>query len=102
MVPSFSNQPAAGSNKSANLAVSALCEMSCTTTNFAFDKAFSTRRESGKLTNGLVQIIQMAFIFPDSKASNISVAVNPGFSDTSSTPQNSATSLRCSGLFSSL
>ena len=38
-------------------------------------------RTSGKLTNGLVHIIQIAFSLPSFKASNISVADNPALAE---------------------
>ena len=83
IVPVFSAQPAAGKITSAYLQASLLIEMSCTTTKRAFFKASSTNRALGKLTNGLVQTIQMAFMRPSFSASNICVAVNPGLADKS-------------------
>ena len=47
-----------------------------------------------KLIKGLVQIIQMAFNRPSFNASNISVAVRPGFSAITVPPQNFCTSSR--------
>src|SRR5690606_22996586 len=102
MVPCFSNQAAAGRSKSANFVVSDLCEMSCTTTNFALANAFSTLLTLGMLTRGLVPTIQIAFRLPFSKASNISVADKPGLGDILLTPQKSATSFRCIGLLNAL
>ena len=85
---SFSAQAAAGSTTSAYLTVSERLEISWTTTNLAFCKPFSTIFKSGKLTIGLVVIIQIAFIRPSARAWNISVAVKPGLSEIFVPPQN--------------
>src|SRR5688572_26330959 len=81
IVPSFSKCPAAGRITSPQATVSDRLEISCTTTNFALRNAASARLASGKLTSGLVQIIQTALSAPLSSASIICVAVRPGFSE---------------------
>src|SRR4029079_17973129 len=78
IVPSFSAHAAAGKTTSAYFKVSNLLVTSCTTTNFAFCNPSSAFLTSGRLINGFVQRIQIAFNFPSFNASNISVAVNPG------------------------
>src|SRR6187455_1769161 len=81
IVPSFSAHAAAGKTTSAYFNVSNLLVTSCTTTNFAFFNPSSAFLTSGKLINGLVHKIQIALSLPSFNASNISVAVNPGFGE---------------------
>ena len=47
---------------------------------------------------GFVQTIQIALSFSVRNASNMGMALRPGFSGTEWTPHNLATSARCSGL----
>ena len=67
-VPSFSPHPNAGSKTSAYAVVSVWAQISEITTNSHFSNARLTWSASGKLTTGLVAIIQTALIFPLSMA----------------------------------
>ncbi len=63
-VPSFSAQPQAGSSTSAHSVVSVCSMQSETTTSSHPCRAARMRRESGRLTTGLLPMIQIARIRP--------------------------------------
>src|SRR3954468_23908355 len=71
-VPSFSPQARAGSLTWAKARVSLAAEQSETTTKGQEVKEFRTLAVWGRLTAGLVAMIQMALMRPSATASNIS------------------------------
>ena len=77
-VPDFSLHPCAGNNTSAYSVVAVSAIQSDTTTVGHFFNASMILLLLGKLTTGLVAMIQTAFILPSFIASNKSTAFNPG------------------------
>ena len=101
-VPSFSPQPRAGSSTCANAVVSVFSITSETITNSQRDSARLTLSASGRLTTGLVAMIQTALMRPWSIASNRSTAFRPGWSAIIGLRQNVCTASRSLGLSSSM
>ena len=88
-VPDFSLQPCAGNNTSAYWVVAVSAIQSETITVGHFFNAAIILLLLGKLTTGLVAMIQTAFILPLFIASNKSTAFNPGLVASCSVSQNS-------------
>ncbi len=101
-VPSFSAQPSAGSSTSAQALVSVFWTMSLTTTSSHLASARRTWSASGRLTTGLVAMIQTALTLPASIAWNSSTAFRPGLSAMRGESQKVCTSSRWAGWSSSM